>query len=85
MKRIFLIILCLIFVLLLTGCSNENPMYHIYNDNIFTVVEDGKTHQIMRHNQTGVLYLYVFDSNSAGITVMLNPDGKPMVMEETEP
>lgn len=81
-KRITCALLCIIIALCLVGCQ-QNPMGTLlYDDEIFTIVESGNTYQILRHKETGVLYLYVYNYYQAGITVMLNTDGSPIVMED---
>lgn len=80
-KRITCALLCIIIALCLVGCQ-QNPMNSSYDDEIFTIVESGNTYQILRHKETGVLYLFVYNYYQAGITVMMNTDGSPIVMEQ---
>jgi len=39
---------------------------------------DSIAYKVLRDKQTGVMYLYVKDYNSGGLTVLLDKEGKPL-------
>ncbi len=80
-KRIVCALLCLVFAFLLVGCSGNNPLNNVLNDHIFEVVEQGQTYQILVYKDTGVMYMYAHNGRFGGLSVMLNPDGTPMVWD----
>ena len=82
-KRIMLTLLFAIILLFLVGCNTALEGTH--DDGTFTIVDSGNSsYLILRHKKTGVLYLYVREGYRGGITVMLNADGTPMVVEDGE-
>lgn len=84
MKRIILVVMFVITVMtaVACGCSNVNSE----SKSMFTIVEGdtlSKTYMIVYHNDTKVMYAVSDSGHSAGIfTVMVNPDGSPMLWKE---
>lgn len=79
-KKLFCLLLILILpILLLSGCDkkaryNTSELVAISYDNI----DNGCT-IIFVHKKTKVMYLYVKNRKGAGLTVMLDSDGKPLL------
>lgn len=68
------IVLC---ACLLAGCeSNVNT-----NHSDFVFIERDGQFEYVYHKDTGVIYVMYFNANQAAMTVMLNPDGTPMIWE----
>ncbi len=78
MKNIakLIISLCLV-VCLLSGCVEEGDKV----GKSFEVVETGKTVKIFREVSTNVLYFAYHRGDGAGLTIMLDADGKPLTYE----
>ena len=79
-KKLFCLFLILMLpILLLSGCDkkSENSTSELVSisyeniDNGFTI--------IFVHKKTKVMYLYVKKGYGAGLTVMLDSDGKPLL------
>ena len=76
-----LIVATLAVILFLCACSGggsaQTEAEPVFEEII--VIGPG---DIIRHNETGVCYLYRRTGNAGGLTVMVNPDGSPYVWEE---
>lgn len=82
------ILLAIILILCLTLCScgaqmlteEEVSKDNTSNISMFIQIEDGNCYKIVYHRDTKVMYA-VSDGhyNSGTFTVMLNPDGTPMI------
>lgn len=79
-KKLFCLLLILMLpILLLSGCDKKSKnstseLVAISYENIyhgFTI--------IFVHKKTKVMYLYVKNRKGAGLTVMLDSDGKPLL------
>lgn len=81
MKRLLVMIL---FMLLLTGCGG--PMCNSKDSNMFVYIQkaDGYTYyDVVYHKDTKVMYVVSHSSYNIGtFTVLVNPDGTPMLYEE---
>ena len=81
MKKIFALF-CIIFVLGLCGCDaisddTFNPMFVLVEHNTFY------NYRIVYHKDTKVMYAVSSGNNNSGtFTLLVNPDGTPMVYEE---
>ena len=42
----------------------------------------GEFTRILRDTETGVCYLYVWTMSGGGVTVLVNPDGSPVVQPD---
>lgn len=81
MKK-FLAIIILVFVFIFTGCG-ESQSYS--GDNMFVVVQSNFTYKIVYHKDTKVMYAISCDDKNAGnFTLLVNPDGSPMLYKESE-
>lgn len=85
MKKIILL-LCLISTLALFGCE-EYPEREPKDttESMFVIVEGGgiKSYVICYHKETKVMYAVSNGTYNGGtFTVMVNPDGTPMIWEE---
>lgn len=83
MKRILMIMLCLI---LLTGCT-ENISTALISDqniqpNIMTLNSNSNRYYYVVDRNTHVVYLMFYTGHQAGMTVMLKADGTPMLAED---
>lgn len=85
-KRIICTLLCVIFAFFLIGCGtvmervDEKPQKPV---SMFVVVEGGNgvdSYCIVYHRDTKVMYAISCGTYNAGnFTVLLNPDGSPML------
>lgn len=78
MRKLFFILL--IVIVLLTGCSRDGEKSDLLGDR-FKEVEYGGEWIIFVDNETGVLYLRDTTTYMGGITVLLNEDGTPMLLD----
>ena len=81
MKKIILLF-CLISSLALFGCESETQPY-TPPDSLFITIKDDYCCRIVYHKDTKVMYV-VSDSayNYGSFTLLVNPDGTPMIYEE---
>lgn len=81
---ICIIIILTIFVILFKAFSDPEPQAQIAPET-FTVIERTYNWQVVYHNETKVMYV-VSDggSNRGTFTLLVNPDGSPMVYGENE-
>lgn len=87
-KRIICALLCVIFAFFLIGCgtpierADEKPQQSV---SMFVIVEGGKgldSYCIVYHRDTKVMYAISCGTyNSGNFTVLVNPDGSPMIWE----
>jgi hypothetical protein len=85
MKKILVILgLCLISVFSLVGCSEKNEkgqrVYRVYDVTLVRVASD-YGYDILVHEETKVMYIQYRDGYQAGISVMLDQDGKPLLWQ----
>ena len=85
-KVILITLLCVIVSICLLGCgqkiTNESDEKQ---ESMFTIVEMAYQWTIVRHEKTGVMYAVSNGSYSRGnFTLLVNPDGTPMIWEEDE-
>ncbi len=77
-----------LFMLMASACEGsvsakaavKNTEYATFEQLDYNIDEE-----VIRHKETGVCYLVVYsqDHKRAGVTVMVNPDGSPYVLEVT--
>lgn len=89
-KKIFVLVI-LTFCLLLTGCgvkkmeSANDAATNNGDISMFVVIEKGVTYKIVYHRDTKVMYAISDGGYNAGnFTVMLDPNGKPLLYQEGE-
>lgn len=84
-KRIICVLLCVIFALFLVGCGtpiervDEKPQKPA---SMFIIIEGSglDSYRIVYHRDTKVMYAISCGGYNAGnFTVLLNPDGSPML------
>lgn len=79
MKRLIAFLMAIaLCACLFAGCSES-----IVNtrDSDFVFIERDGRFEYVYHKNTGVIYVMYFNANQAAMTVMLNPDGTPMIWE----
>ena len=87
MKKIIVFILSVIMTVLmcvcLSGCDEENNTS--FSNSNFDVVSTerhlGAGYVIIYHKETKVMYLYIENHGCAGLTVMLDKNGKPLLYQ----
>ena len=83
MKKIMAIMLSVFLLLIMiTGCSNiKERDENIVLDDRFEIIkrEHYDSFKIIRDNDTGVLYLYIHEGYSGGLTVIVDSDGLPLM------
>lgn len=86
MKKILIILLLfLISVFSLVGCGEKNEkgqsVYRVCDNVTFVEVARTDYYNIWVHKETRVMYIRYFNRNQAGISVMLDQDGKPLLWQ----
>lgn len=87
MKRIKKIIVCLVAVLLLCGCSGVNTVERENKDretskSMFVQIESANTWLVVYHRETKVMYVVSYGAYNCGsFTLLVNADGTPMLYE----
>ena len=67
---------------LLAGCNiEENSRRDTWEDSGFTPIDFKGQMDYVYHNETKVIYVFIRDNYQAGMTVLVNPDGTPMIWE----
>lgn len=74
MKKLVLIVLCVVMLVMLCACNNKDNTYKQEQDSMFTVLEKGFNYVVFQQKDTGVVYIR---GSSSSITVLVNPDGTP--------
>ena len=84
MKKIIVIVVVVLLALCLCGCS-PNPIGQENERNVpsmFTIVEDADLWLVVYHNDTKVMYTVSYNYyNFGNFTLLVNPDGTPMLWE----
>lgn len=80
MKKTLCIIL-LVLMMTLCGCEvSQVPEEPLESNSMFVVVEKGTFYSVVYHKSTKVMYVMSSGYYNVGtFTVMLNPDGTPML------
>lgn len=79
MKRLIAIFMAIaLCACLLAGCDIRR---NTWEDSGFTVIDFKGEMDYVYHNETKVIYVLIRDGYQAGMTVLLNPDGTPMIWE----
>ena len=80
MKKTLCIIL-LALMMTLCGCeASQVPEKPLVENSMFIVVEEGTFYKVAYHKSTKVMYAISYGYCNVGtFTVMLNPDGTPMI------
>ena len=86
-KKIFVLAI-LTFCLLLTGCGTKMESVSdsdVSNESMFVLIEKGSFYKIVYHRDTKVMYAISNGGYNVGtFTVMLDPNGKPLLYQEGE-
>ena len=79
MKKTLCIIL-LALTMTLCGCGVKRESEPMSDVSMFVVVEQGLSYDVVYHRETKVMYVISCGGYNCGnFTVMLNPDGTPMI------
>ena len=85
MKKVIVCFLSIVLSLTLVGCyaarmeEEKNPE----NTSMFVVLETGARWNVVYHKETKVMYAISRYGNGSGVfTVLVNPDGTPMLYDE---
>ena len=88
MKKVFIIIWASLLGISLIGCGgkicipSEKPVVDTIGDRAFLVITENDN-QIIVDIETKVQYLYLdIESNSSGLEVIVDEDGKPILYED---
>ncbi len=87
MKKLVVIFMAIaLCACLFVGCSRyyeEDYRAKYWEDTGFTLIECKSYVDYVYHNDTKVVYVFVrgIEYDSTGMTVLLNPDGIPMIWE----
>ena len=81
MKRLLNVLMAIaLCACLFAGCGNTISENRWKNTG-FTWIETRGGAEYIYHNDTKVIYVFKIIGNSGGMTVLLNPDGTPMIWE----
>ena len=90
MKKFVVALVALMFMLVVAcGDSGTNKTEGAQQQKEYVVefetLDYAKYEEVIRHKETGVCYLVVYSASHGrvGVTVMVNPDGSPYVLEAT--
>ena len=88
MKKAICAILIIVLCFSLCGCGRKAGEYFTQSQR-FLIVSGSNSNApyyetIIVDEETGVMYLAVYDYSQFGITPLLNADGTPMLAEEGE-
>lgn len=85
MKKIKVLVIALLCVVLIAGCSKK---IESVNDNkedtsMFVLIEREGTWAVVYHKETKVMYVVSYGAYNAGtFTLLVDADGKPMLWED---
>lgn len=80
MKRFVNILISLLLIISLASCRSEPKNYQYTEKRVERVYYDNTNGiGIFRDAENGVAYLWREAGYGAGLTVMLNPDGTPLI------
>lgn len=83
--KVFVLVI-LTFCLLLTGCGAKMESVadlDVSNESMFVLIEKTTNYKIVYHRDTKVMYAISNGGyNSGNFTVMLDPNGKPLLYQE---
>lgn len=90
MKRVIVVIMCVITIFLLSGCKEgQSSLTTKYSSeyivpDISSLAKDTDSYDYFYviDNNTGVVYLQFIGFRRAGITVALNADGTPVTVDQ---
>ncbi len=82
-KFLMVLIFSLISVFSLVGCAEKNEkgqrVYRVYDDVTLVRVTQSDYYDILVHEETKVMYIRYHNGHQAGISVMIDEDGKPLL------
>ena len=82
MKKILALFLILVSLFSFSGCTTTNVTYQTQEESMFVIVEVTTNHwQIVYHKETKVMYAVSRGDTVGVFTVLVNPDGTPMLWE----
>lgn len=84
MKKFILFLATVLMIVTLCACSSNNPESEIVEGkpSMFVMIENGPSWNVYYHKETKVMYVVSMSSYNCGnFTVMVNPDGSPMLYE----
>lgn len=82
MKKLIAFILAFVLVMSLVACASADATQECEPEERFTkTYHDGAT-RVYVDTETGVQYFVVRTGYGAGVTVLVNPDGTPMIWED---
>lgn len=84
MKKLLIISILCLFIFLLSGCT-KHQSDSADSDKTFITIETrySPSYDIVYHKDTKVMYTVSHGCNNAGnFTLLVNPDGTPMLYEE---
>ena len=86
MRTKMFVLAILTFCLLLTGCGPKMKSVEdldVSNESMFVLIEKAAYYKIVYHRDTKVMYAISNGGYNAGnFTVMLDPNGKPLLYQE---
>ena len=81
-KLIVLLMTIALCACLLMGCGSPKVGENVSKSSSFVVVEDGHGYYVVYHKDTKVMYtLSTSNYNMGNFTLLVNPDGSPMIWE----
>jgi hypothetical protein len=80
-KLIVLLIVIALCACLFVGCDKESRKKDSWAGTGFVYIESRGCVEHLYYEDTGVMYVYDASGYAGGLTVLLNPDGTPMIWE----
>lgn len=84
MKKFILFLITVVMVVSICSCtSNRTESFVVEGKpSMFVKVEDGPSWNVYYHRETKVMYTVSYGSyNNGNFTLLVNPDGSPMIWE----
>lgn len=87
MKKFILVLTAVLMIAVLGACSANKTESEVVEDkpSMFVKIEDGPFWNVYYHKVTKVMYVVSASTyNSGDFTLLVNPDGSPMLYENTK-
>lgn len=80
--KAFILASVMCFCLMLCGCQDVEKSYDEGKLSMFVIVENTNSWQVVYQKETKVMYsVSIGDYNRGTFTLLVNPDGTPMIWE----
>ena len=80
MKKVVIMLMALFILVIVSGCKQKESELYKPNVNVFD--KERAEQGVLIDRETGVQYIYIREGYASGLTVRLNSDGTPMLLED---